>query len=125
MRIIFDTYAWIEYFRGTSKGKVVEKFLKSHEILTPVLVLAELSCKAAREKWSFGKLLEFIKARSLILSIDEKIVTRTGHLYTKVRAQIKNFGLIDSIILATSQIEKADVLTGDPHFKSFENVRFL
>ena len=76
-------------------------------------------------KWSFSRLLEFIKARSLILSIDEKIVTRTGHLYIKVRTQIKNFGLVDSIILASSQIEKADVLTGDSHFRSFDNVRIL
>lgn len=125
MRVLFDTYAWVEYFLGTTKGKIVEKILEQNEVLTPVIVLIELSCKAARERWNFNKQLEFIKAKSLILDIGEKVILKTGSVYLKMRSNIKDFGLIDSIILATSMIEMADIITGDKHFKNLDNVKYL
>ena len=39
MKIVFDTYAWIEYFEGTKKGEKVEEYLKNNEIITPVIAL--------------------------------------------------------------------------------------
>ena len=125
MRVLFDTYAWVEYFLGTTKGKIVEKILEQNEVLTPVIVLVELSCKAARERWNFNKQLEFIKAKSLILDIGEKVILKTGRVYLKMRSKIKDFGLIDSIILATSMIEMADIVTGDKHFRNMNNVKYL
>ena len=125
MRVLFDTYAWVEYFLGTTKGKIVEKILEQNEVLTPVIVLVELSCKAARERWNFNKQLEFIKAKSLILDIGEKVILKTGSVYLKMRSKIKDFGLIDSIILATSMIEMADIVTGDKHFRNLNNVKYL
>ncbi len=125
MRLLFDTYAWVEYFLGTTKGKIVEKILEQNEVLTPVIVLLELSCKAARERWNFNKQLEFIKAKSLILDIGEKVIMKTGSVYLKMRSNIKDFGLIDSIILATSMIEMADIVTGDMHFRNLNNVKYL
>ena len=125
MRVLFDTYAWVEYFLGSTKGKIVEKILEQNEVLTPVIVLIELSCKAARERWNFNKQLEFIKAKSLILDIGEKVILKTGSVYLKMRSNIKDFGLIDSIILATSMIEMADIVTGDKHFRNLNNVKYL
>ena len=125
MRVLFDTYAWVEYFLGTTKGKIVEKILEQNEVLTAVIVLIELSCKAARERLNFNKQLEFIKAKSLILDIGEKVKTKTGSVYLKMRSKIKDFGLIDSIILATSMIEMADIVTGDKHFRDLKNVKYL
>ena len=125
MRVLFDTYAGVEYFLGTTKGKIVEKILEQNEVLTPVIVLVELSCKAARERWNFNKQFEFIKAKSLILDIGEKVILKTGSIYLKMRLKIKDFGLIDSIILATSMIEMADIVTGDKHFRNMNNVKYL
>ena len=125
MRVLFDTYAWVEYFLGSTKGKIVEKILEQNEVLTPVIVLIELSCKAARERWNFNKQLEFIKAKSLILDIGEKVILKTGSVYLKMRSNIKDFGFIDSIILATSMIEMADIVTGDKHFRNLNNVKYL
>lgn len=50
MKIIFDTYAWIEYFEGSKKGEIVKKYFEREEILTPLVVLLELSYKADKEK---------------------------------------------------------------------------
>ena len=76
-------------------------------------------------KWNFNKQLEFIKAKSLILDIGEKVTMKTGSVYLKMRSKIKDFGLIDSIILATSMIEMAGIVTGDKHFRNLNNVKYL
>ena len=42
MVILFDTSAWIEFFEGTEKGKVAQEYLKSKEVFTSIVTLAEL-----------------------------------------------------------------------------------
>ena len=44
--IVFDSYAWLEYFSGSSKGNVVKGIIgSSEEILTPSICLAEIKRK--------------------------------------------------------------------------------
>jgi len=125
MIILFDTYAWIEYFRGSSKAKKVQNYLKSDEILTPTIVLAELSCKAAKENWDIAKYLEFIKSKSLIITLTEEIIINTGNLCCETRKQKPHFSLPDAIILTTAIDENSKTLTGDKHFKGLREVEFL
>ncbi len=50
---MIDTYAWIEFFIGSEKGKIVKKYLLSeNEIYTPSVVLAEIAGKYLRENIS-------------------------------------------------------------------------
>jgi len=125
MRILFDTYAWMEYFRGSWKGKKVQNYFKSEKILTPTIVLARLSCKAAKENWGIAKYLEFIKSKSLIITLNEEIITNTGKLYCEMRKEKPHFSLPDAIILSTAINENSKTLTGDKHFKGLREVEFL
>ena len=51
--VVIDTYAWIEYFRGTKKGEIVKNYLLSAEnVYTPSIVLAEIVRKYIRENYS-------------------------------------------------------------------------
>ena len=125
MKILLDTYAWIEYFKGSAKGKKVQNFLKNEEILTPSIALVELSCKAFKEDWDFVKCLEFIKTKSLIVDLNEEIIINIGKVYCEMRKEKPHFSLPDSIILCSAIIEKAKILTGDKHFKGLNEVEFL
>ena len=50
MKIVVDTYAWIEIFIGSEKGsKVRDVILNAESVYTPDIVLAEISRKYARE----------------------------------------------------------------------------
>ena len=51
MRFVFDTYAWIEYFKGSATGTKVKRIVESeeNEIFTSVMTIAELSSKLKRE----------------------------------------------------------------------------
>ena len=123
--IVFDTYAWIEYFLGSKKGENVKSILEEDNILTPSLVLVELSVKSAKEGWDFEKHLEFIKSKSLIVGINGEIIKQAGGFYVAMRKKNPSFGLIDALIFLVAKEHQAKIITGDPHFKNLENVEFL
>jgi predicted nucleic acid-binding protein len=49
--VVYDTYAWIEYFLDSSKGVKVKELLKKGGY-APSIVLAEISRKYLREGFS-------------------------------------------------------------------------
>ncbi|MEK6904587.1 MAG: PIN domain-containing protein [Nanoarchaeota archaeon] len=124
MSVVFDTYAWIEYFLGSEKGKIVESYLKEKPI-TPFIVLLELSYRADKEGWDFKKYLDFIKLNSKVTGLTEDFILDFGSLYNKTKRKIPKIGMADIIILMTSVKENASILTGDSHFKDLKDVIFI
>jgi len=123
-KIIFDTYAWIEYFNGSEKGMKVEQYF-SKEVFTPNVVLLELSCKLAKQNIKLQKYLDFIKINSRILQLNENIIKETGKTYVEIRKKAKDFSMIDSVILTSARIIGAKVITGDKHFEGLKEAIML
>ena|SRR3989344_8735893 len=124
MKLIFDTYAWIEYFIGSKKGEVVKSYF-DNEILTPTLVLMELSYRFDQEGWDFKKFLNFIKSKSTIMGINEDTILEFGKFYNLLKKKEKSISFVDTLIFTLAKLENTKILTGDLHFKEFENVEFL
>ena len=124
---LLDSFAWIEYFRGTEKGRKVKKVLENFNCFTPTVVIAEISDKYSREGYSFwDKDLQFILENSVLLDLDLHIASDAGKMKQLVRKKYKNkFGLADAIILVSARKINAKVVTGDKHFKPLINVEFL
>lgn len=120
--IVIDTFAWVEYFLGSKKGKIVEEYLNENDLVTPSIVLIELSCKSAKENWNFGKLLSFIKSKSNILGIKESVIEKCGKIYIRERNKKGKFGMNDATIWAVAESINAKILTGDEHFKDYKEV---
>jgi predicted nucleic acid-binding protein len=124
MPYIVDTYAWVEYFRGTSKGKSIKDKIESRDNMTPTVVLAELKRKFTEwQRQDFQDRLEFIRDNSQIIDLDE----RTAILAGEIRAQkpVPNMGLVDCVLLALSRIYSVKVLTGDEHFRKLSEAEFI
>ena len=122
-RIIIDTYAWIEYFKGSKEGEKAKKFIEGQfELCTPSIVIAELSDKYRRERiedWDARN--RFIKLKTKILFLDENIADKAGELKQNLRKTYKDTGLADAIILAHSMNRNGRILTGDKHLKNLNN----
>ncbi len=123
-KAVLDSYAWIEYFRGSSEGEIVKRYLENRrfQLFTPSLVIAELSDKYRREginSWAIRK--SFIKLKSSILVLDDITADKAGELKQTLRKQYKNAGLADAIILAHSIQNNAVLLTGDVHLIWMDN----
>lgn len=46
-------------------------------------------------------------------------------LESKMKLKVKDFGMIDALILASARKRGLKILTGDKHFENFENVVML
>ncbi len=124
MNIVFDTYAWIEYFLGSEQGKKVEVYLKE-KVITPFIVLLELSYRADKEGWDFKQYYEFIKMHSKITQGTESFILKFGRTYNQAKKEIRGIGMADVIVLLTAEEENAKILTGDEHFKGNEQAIML
>ncbi|MBI2045408.1 PIN domain-containing protein [Candidatus Pacearchaeota archaeon] len=125
MAIVFDTYAWIEYFNATKKGVVVKNYLEEDDVITPAIVLLELSYRADQEGWNFNQYLSFIKANSKIIGINEKFILTFGKLYNEMKKQVRDISLADIVVINTAILHDAQILTGDEHFKKINRAIML
>lgn len=71
MKYVVDSYAWLEYFMGTTAGEKVKEIVDSlaYERLTPSICVAEVYAKSLRveglEKAELRR--AFIRSRSAII----------------------------------------------------------
>ncbi|MCL4356196.1 MAG: type II toxin-antitoxin system VapC family toxin [Nitrososphaerota archaeon] len=115
---VIDSYAWIEYFKGTKSGKVVRLYVEGDRAATSTLSLAELKEKYLRERWpSFEDDLQFMSARTFVAPVDRSIALLAGELNHRRKKTVKDWGMADSVILATARSASAKVVTGDRHFE--------
>ncbi|PIN90265.1 hypothetical protein COU57_04105 [Candidatus Pacearchaeota archaeon CG10_big_fil_rev_8_21_14_0_10_32_14] len=126
MKILVDAYAWIEYLNGSSEGEKVHKILQgSDECLTLSITLCEVISKVKRNKCNFEIAYEAIHSNSRTIDPTPIMSKEGGLIHAKMREKIKNFGLVDSLLLACAKHHDAKILTSDNHFKGFKEVIFL
>ena len=115
---VIDSYAWVEYFRGTESGKRVREYAEGDAATTSTLTLAELREKYLRERWtSFEEDVAFITTRTSLTPVDRQIALLSGEINHEQKKVVRNWGMADSIILATARTASAQVVTGDRHFE--------
>jgi predicted nucleic acid-binding protein len=116
---VIDSYAWIEYFRGSPSGDKARQFIEKESCATASITLAEMQEKYLREKWpTFEADLSFIATKTSVIAMDREISISGGRINFENKKKIRNWGMADSIVLATARVHSAKVVTGDPHFKS-------
>lgn len=114
---VIDSFAWLEYFSGSTAGARAKPFIESAKGITPTIVIAELSEKYRREKLAFDEDLDFIISRTRVIPLDTDIAEQAGILSHERKRKVKRWGLADSIVLATARQHKAKIITGDEHFR--------
>jgi predicted nucleic acid-binding protein len=131
--IVFDSYAWIEYFLGSDSGRIVKDYIDMEEAVTPSIVLAEVARKYLREgmkEEDVVKRLNFIVVNSTVTEIDAELSMAAAKAYLELfekakMDKLKRPSLTDGIVLATGRILEAKIVTGDEHFKGFGEVVYI
>ena len=119
---VIDSYAWIEYFKGSKEGKSARKYIEDQGNITPTIVIAELAHKYKREGWDFWKDdLEFIEANSALIKLTAKLAEGAGIINAEMKKEDKTWGMSDSIVLATGRNYGVKVVTGDEHFRNLDD----
>jgi predicted nucleic acid-binding protein len=115
---VIDSYAWVEYFRGTPSGERARPYIESDRSATSALTLAELREKYLREGWrSYREDSEFIGGKTFVAPLDRQAAELAGELNHERKKEVAGWGMADSVVLATAKMASARVVTGDKHFK--------
>lgn len=127
MKIVIDSYAWIEIFIGSKNGEKAKEIIqKAEETYTPDIVLSEIARKYMREGAEEQTILERLKTieeTTGITPIDKETALESAKCYIELlekakKENLKTPSLFDAIILATAKTNNAKLLTGDEHFKN-------
>lgn len=124
---LLDTYAWIEYFRGSEEGEKVKGLIEQQIIHTSMISIAELSDKYHRENLidEWRKRYEFIISKSNLLPCSLKIMKNSGFRKLQLRKKSQSIGLVDAIIIETAIQHNLIIVSGDQHFEKVDKVYFL
>jgi len=119
----------VEYALDGPRAEMVKNELeKADEVFTPATVIAELKESMLRHKIQVdivAKIIDFIKARTTMVDIDLTISGLAGEINFQNKKLIRDWGMLDSMVLAVSRAKKGRVLTVDPHFKNLKNVIYF
>ena len=128
MVLVFDSYAWIEFFSGSEAGERVKELLVAAEAIhTPSVVLLEIANKYFREGFSLEVVeerLSIVEKLSIIEPINRKYLLGLKKAQKILNENAKKLGLrsrpsmVDYLVLAMAMELGAKVVTGDNHFKN-------
>ncbi len=129
-----DSYAWVELFIGSEKGRLVkEKLSSADEVYTPDIVLAELARKYRRERveaHTTEARLSKVSELSRIVPVDKNVAVKAAEMDYELRENARKAGLgepglFDAIVLAVAKVLDASLITGDEHFKERPEVVWI
>jgi predicted nucleic acid-binding protein len=120
MKIFIDAFAWIEYFKGTSRGLKAKKIIGSedNELFTIIENLAEVALYYRRNKLDPTSDIGYILTSSKIIQPSVENALNAAKINISERKIKKNFGLIDSLLKSCALSNNAKILTGDKHFEN-------
>lgn len=124
MTVLIDSWAWIEFLKGSAAGKRVKPIILDRgrdAIVSTVNVsevfrwfLANATAEAAEDARGL------LQRRCEVVDFTEPLAVEAA----RIRHERK-WGLGDSIVLATAQAHGATIVTGDPDFRGLDDVNFV
>ncbi|MDE1855973.1 MAG: PIN domain-containing protein [Candidatus Micrarchaeota archaeon] len=124
-RYVVDSWAWIEYFRGSRYGDIAKRHMDAGELFTSSFTVSEVTSKFDREGLDVDEAFKAIISKSAVVSVDAADAKEAGMLHSSTKKLRPNFSLGDAFVLHTAKKLGAKVLTGDPDFKGLREAVML
>lgn len=127
MIYIIDTYAWVEYFRGSRQGLILSKLFSNtkNKFITLECCLAELKGYCLKHSVNYTRMQDIVKRNSIILPILTDLWIKAAEIKFELRKGIQHFGLIDALLVAKQREIRCKIISGDPHFKTLKQIVYL
>jgi predicted nucleic acid-binding protein len=126
-KYVLDSWAWIEYFEGSTKGDKVKEIIidPRNEIFTHCVSAAEIISKAKRTGKDIDSVWTAMSVNSNIIEPTIEDTKKVGVTHALTKSKYRNFSLADAFVLATARKMNATVVTGDPDFKNIDEAVLL
>ena len=129
---MIDTYAWVEYLLGSKIGAKARAYIEGGRGLTPSIVLCEMRRWYLREieagrrsQREMQTHFAYIESITEIVPLDSSLALQAGESDFLMKKRVKDWPLADSVIYATAKSRSAQLVSGDPHFETLEDVVFI
>ncbi len=124
--LVVDSWAWLELFSGSDRGKRVEKEIeKAEKVFTSAISLAEVVSVATRRKRPTEEKIAVIRSQSVVLVPSSDDAVEAGLLHAEAKAEAPGFSLADAFVLQAARKLGARVLTGDPDFRGIKDAELI
>ena len=122
MIVLVDSWAWIEYLKGSFAGEKAKEVIENNNRLLLATINVSEIYRFLLENMpsSAEKLMQFVLKSSFVIPLE----TSTALKAARIKHE-KKMGLADAIVLATAIENKASVLTGDDDFKKIQNIIYI
>ncbi|MCK9484182.1 MAG: type II toxin-antitoxin system VapC family toxin [Candidatus Marinimicrobia bacterium] len=119
---IVDSCGWLEYLKnGKYATRYAEALEDTRNLLVPVICLYEVFKVILRENGEQQALTVAASMKqSKVIPVDQTVVLLAAKLSLE-----HQLPMADSIILATSRLNNANILTQDEHFRNLDGVTFV
>jgi len=123
INVLLDSSLWVDYFlNGSTESK---SYIESgnYNLFTSSISLHEIKKRLLKEKYtsnSINQSLDFIKSKSIISDITEKICEQSAEDAVKLK-----LNTADALIYRTAQNQNALLVTLDYDFKGLKNTRVI
>ena len=125
-RVVIDSWAWLELFRGSNPGKKVEDELSKDTLgYTTATTLAEVVSVFGRRKMPAEAAAASIQSHARVLVPSTEDAVEAGIIHSTLKAKVPNFSLADAFVLQAARKLGAKVLTGDPDFRGLKEAELL
>lgn len=117
---LLDSTTWVDYLIKKTHTEIIDS---EEKLFLSVLSIFEIKKKLIKDKLpkeDIKKSIKFLKEKSIILPVTEKIAERAAEI-----ANEKDMTMADSIIYVTSLFNNSKLLTLDNDFRGLENVEIL
>lgn len=127
MICLVDSWAWIEYFIGSKEGLALKRLLdnKNNKFVTMECTSSELKSYCLRTSNDFKQMYGVLKRNSIILPVLANHWLEAAEIRHEVRKKVKDFGLIDALLVSKQNELKCQIVSGDRHFKGMKNVIYV
>ena len=122
MTVLVDSWAWIEYFKGSEAGKKAKVHMDKEDLIVSTINVAEvfrhfLAHSSAKDAETA---IGFMLKASFAIPVDVDIALKAAQIRHE-----RKWGLGDAIVYATAVLKGAKVLTGDSDFKGDKDAIFI
>ncbi len=123
MTVLIDSWAWIEYFKGSEFGEKAREYIESdQEIIISAISVSEVQGFLLRhgDAYNPDKTLKFMLEVSFVIPVNVSIALEAASLKQELK-----MGLADALILATARQHACPVVTGDDDFEGKKDVIYI
>lgn len=125
-RVVLDSWAWLELFSGSEKGRRVDRELaESAETYTSTITLAEVVSVSLRRKRPVDDKIAAIRTLSKVVSPSSDEAMDAGRLQAERKSTAPNLSLADAFVLQLARKMDARVITGDTDFRGVREAELL